>query len=414
MKLLILTTIYPRGKQELPGNKMHGKFIRDFAIGWMKIGYEVHVLTPHSINTLSYEKLDGIHVHRFHYFIREPWETLTYGDGIPKNIQKFKNKLLVPFLSFSFFVQALRLIRRNGIPIVNAHWALPAGYIGCWIKKFTGIFLITTLYGAELFPVLSGRMAFLRPFLSRAVNGADFVAGISEETAKTAMAISKRRDVRTIPDGIDLAYYQPGPASASIQEKYGIRNRKALFFSGRMVERKGHRYLLEAMKHIGERLQDVKLVLGGRGPLFEELAALRETWGLEGKVEMPGFIPEEDMVPLLQTSQLFVLPSCVDRHGDTEGSATAALEAMACGTPAIISRIGGNIGAIRHGIGAFYVEPADSLQLAEKIVSLLSIPDALARQSKAAREFVASTYAWSHVVEAYRTLSGLESIESQT
>jgi len=406
-KLLILTTIYPRGTTELPGNKVHGKFVRDFAKQWVKKGIEVHVLTPHSINTRSYEILDGIHVHRFHYFFRECWETLTYGDGIPQNIQRTKNKLLVPFLSFAFFWNAIRLIRSYDIINMNAHWAIPAGYIGLWIKKWTGVRLVTTVYGAELFPVFSGRMTALKPFLTHAINGADFIAGISAETANAARALSNNREVFVIPDGIDTEYYKPGPPDVRLLEKYGSAEKRVIFFSGRMVERKGHRCLLEAMRHVKQSVPDVKLILGGRGPLFDELVALRKQWGLEDVVEMPGFIKEKAMVPLLQSSQLFVLPSCTDRFGDTEGSATAALEAMACGTPALISKIGGNIGAIQEGKGAYYFEPMNAFELGKKIRFLLENPDNLKKLSKAARDFVVSNYSWDRIVKIYLQHSGL-------
>jgi len=399
MKLLVLTTIYPRGKTELPGNKVHGKFVRDFAKELVKKGYEVHVLTPHSINTLSYELLDGVNVHRFHYFFREPWETLTYHEGIPQNIRKFRNKLLAPFLSFSFLWHAIRLIRRYRIVTVNAHWAIPTGYIGLWIKKFTGVCLLTTIYGAEVFPVISGRMAALRPFIARAINGADFIVGISNETAKAARALSHGRDVYMIPDGIDTEYYKPSPRNTRLLKKYRCNEDRVIFFSGRMVERKGHCCLLEAMKYVKQSLPDAKLILGGRGPLYDDLVSLRKNWGLEKEVELPGFIPEEDMVPLLQSSQLFVLPSCMDRYGDTEGSATAALEAMACGTPALISRIGGNIGSIKEGRGAFYFTPMDAFDLGEKIVYVLTAADRLRKLSYEAREFVVSKYSWDRVVE---------------
>ena len=75
MKLLILSTTDP----------MVRRFIGDLAKEWAKNGHEVHILTPHSVKTLSYEVFEGVHIHRFHYLFREEWETLTHGDGIPQS-----------------------------------------------------------------------------------------------------------------------------------------------------------------------------------------------------------------------------------------------------------------------------------------------------------------------------------------
>jgi len=404
MKLLILSTVYPRGEKELPGRKVHGKFIRDLAKAWIQAGHEVHVLTPHSINTLTLEKLDGVYVHRFHYFFRESWETLTYGDGIPQNIKKFKNKLLVPFLAFGFWWNGLKLVRKYRIDAVNAHWAIPTGYIALWIKAFTKTKLVTTVYGAELFPMMAGKMQMLIPFLQRAINGADVVAGISQTTVETAKTLSGCNDIHLIPDGIDIDYYKPGPKNKNMLNKYQCSGPKVIFFTGRMVERKGHRYLLEAMKYVSQKHADTKLILGGKGPLFDKLLALRVEWELQNIVEMPGFLPEEDMVPLLQSTDVFILPSCIDQYGDTEGSATAALEAMACGTPAVISKVGGNIGAIVDGKGAFYSAPNNARDLAEKIIHIFKQSEMTTELSDAARDHILQHYAWATIVRQYHSL----------
>jgi glycosyltransferase involved in cell wall biosynthesis len=403
MKLLILATCYPRGKKELREGMVYGKFIKDFAKEWARRGHEVYVLTPHSVNTLSYEKLEGVHVHRFHYFFREPWETLTYGDGVPENIRKFKNKLLVPFLAFGFWWHALKLIRKHKIDIVNAHW-VPTGYIALWIKAFTNVRLVTTIYGAELFPVIAGRMRILKPFIKKVLGKTDIAVGISRATVNAAKELSGREDILVIPDGIDIDYYKPGPKNVKLLERYNCNGKKIVFYTGRMVERKGHRYLLEAMKYIKREASHVKLILGGKGLLFQELQNLREKFELQNIVEMPGFIPENEVVPLLQSVDIFVLPSCVDKNGDTEGSATAALEAMACGTPAIISEVGGNKDAVIDGEGAFYFQTENAVDLAHKITPLLDDQELMNKNSQKAREFIKEHYSWEMIVQEYLNL----------
>lgn len=403
MKLLILATCYPRGKKELREGMVYGTFIRDFAKEWARKGQEVYVLTPHSVNTLSYEKLEGVHVHRFHYFFREPWETLTYGDGIPENIRKFRNKLLVPFLAFGFWRHALKLIREYKIDIVNAHW-IPTGYIALWIKAFTNVKLVTTIYGAELFPVIAGRMRILKPFIKKVLGKTDIAVGISHATVNAAKELSGREDIYVIPDGIDIDYYKPGPKNVKLLEKYNCNGKKIVFYTGRMVERKGHRYLLEAMRYIKKELADVKLILGGKGPLFQELQNLRKKMALQNIVEMPGFIPEDEMVPLVQSVDIFVLPSCIDKNGDTEGSATAALEAMACGTPAVISNVGGNVGTITDGKGAYHCEPANPHDIARKIINTLNKPDMRKELSISARNYIVNKFSWEKVVCEYSKL----------
>lgn len=404
MKICLLTSSYPtwhESKKEI----IKGKFVHDMARHLAKAGVEVHVVTQHERGTPHYELKDDVIIHRFHYFIHS-FETLTEGAGIPENIKTFKNRLLVPFYVVGMITNAFSIIKQNRISIVNAHWGIPTGFLGLILKRLTGCTLVTTLYGAELFPLLAGNHSSLRKFLKSALNGADLLAGISAETVKAAQSISDRRDIHVIPDGIDMDYYVPGEINQTILSKYKCDGKRVIFFTGRMVERKGHRFLIEAMNIVHEKDNTAKLLLGGHGPLFPELMQLRASLNLDDVIEMPGFLPEEELVPILQSIDLHVLPSWVDANGDTEGSATAAFEAMACRTPSIISRVGGNIGAIEEGQGAYYFEAGNSFNLAEKILMLLE-DDALRNQNGlAARTFVEEHYSWQKSIEAYLQLLG--------
>lgn len=402
MKVCLLTTSYPTW-HEAPEQIIKGKFVHDMAKYLVRAGVEVHVVTQHEPGTGGYEEKDGVLIHRFHYFL-PAYETLTRGAGIPENIKKLKNKLLVPLYVFSLIVTAHRLVKRHGIGVINAHWGFPTGYIGLLLKRVTGKRLVTTLYGAELFPILAGKHGAIKGLLRDALLGADALAGISAETVGAAREISGRQDIRLIPDGIDMEYYLPGPRDEELLGKYNCRGKRVVFFTGRMVERKGHRFLVEALALVKERGLDVKLLLGGNGPLFRELQELRSRLGLEDVVEMPGFLPEEELVSILQSVDLHVLPSCVDANGDTEGSATAAFEAMACGTPAIVSRVGGNIGAIEEGKGGCYFEAGNSRELAERIIALFTDNAQMEQNRKEARRFVQEHYSWERSISKYLTL----------
>ena len=401
--ICIITTSYPNWnfKESI---FQRGKFVHDMAKALTKYGYDVHIVThrPYGVKKRTY-KIDNINIHYFNYFIPR-YETLTRGSGLPENIKKTRNKLLVPLYFVCLFSKAISVIKNNNIKIINAHWAVPTGYIAVWLKLFTKAKLVTTIYGAELFPVIKGKMRFLKPFIKTAINNADMVAGISEATVNAAKELSGREDIHIIPDGIDIDYYMPGPKNAKLLEKYNCLNNKVIFFTGRMVERKGHRYLLEAMKYVTKEMPNIKFILGGKGPLYDDLIKLRKTLKLENIVEMPGFIPEKEMVSLLQSVDLYVLPSCIDKNGDTEGSATAALEAMACGTPAIISKVGGNIGAIEEGEGAYYCKPSNAKDLAEKIIMMFINEDIYMKNALVARDYIIDNYSWKITIGKYEKL----------
>ncbi|MEJ2051835.1 MAG: glycosyltransferase, partial [Calditrichota bacterium] len=83
--------------------------------------------------------------------------------------------------------------------------------------------------------------------------------------------------------------------------------------------------------------------------------------------------------------------------------ATIALEAMACETPAVISKVGGNIGMIEEGKGGFYCEPADVKDLAGKILSLLQNGH-VSELGRTGRNYVKERFSWEQVVRTYMVL----------
>ncbi|RMH56955.1 MAG: glycosyltransferase family 4 protein [Candidatus Hydrogenedentota bacterium] len=408
--LCILTTSYPsfvRDSKRLP----KGKFVHHAAKSFVSAGFAVHVVTHAEPGTALFAKVDGVNIHRFHYFV-SGWETLTSGAGIPENIRHPWCLLQVPFYFFRLFWTAYRIVQENRIRYINAHWAFPPGFIGYLIKRMTGRTLIITAYGAEIFPLDSGRWTFLKPFVRMSARGADLLVAISKNTADALERVAPGIRPKIIPDGIDTAYYSPGPPNLTLLERYKIFGRKVLFFTGRMVERKGHRYLLEAMPAVKKEHPDACLLLGGDGPLQNELEALKRRLCLENDVIMPGPIPEEEIVDWMRSADLFVLPSCIDSRGDTEGSATIALEAMACGTIALVSEVGGNIGAVQEGEGAYYFPPADVEALAGKINEILSFDtDHAIEQQRRATLFVRNHYSWEKIVGKYLAFLSAETAD---
>jgi glycosyltransferase involved in cell wall biosynthesis len=122
---------------------------------------------------------------------------------------------------------------------------------------------------------------------------------------------------------------------------------------------------------------------------------------IKDKVILPGFIPEEDFPKYMKAADVFVLPSIVDSRGDTEGSATILLEAMACETPVVGTKVGGIPYAIKDNVGGFLVEQKNSRQLADKIVMLLSDERLRRKLGKIGRKYVEEKFSINKITEKY-------------
>jgi glycosyltransferase involved in cell wall biosynthesis len=236
--------------------------------------------------------------------------------------------------------------------------------------------------------------------ISYALNRAEKVVAISDATCNAGKEISGRKDIEIIPDGIDTETFNPKIDGEEIRKRHGI-NGFLIFSSGRMVERKGFKYLIEAMPFILKEFPNAKLIIGGDGPERKNLEELAEKLEMKDKVILPGFISEEDFPRYMKAADVFVLPSIVDSRGDTEGSATILLEAMACETPVVGTKVGGIPYAIKDGIGGFLIEQKNPIQLAEKVILLLR-DDKLRRNiGRIGRKYVEENFSCNKISERY-------------
>jgi glycosyltransferase involved in cell wall biosynthesis len=148
----------------------------------------------------------------------------------------------------------------------------------------------------------------------------------------------------------------------------------------RLSEQKRIDILLQAMARV---LQDGgcrKCIIVGDGPLREELAEQALALGLSDSVIFEGF--REDVGPYLTAASAFVLTS------DREGFPLSILEAMACGLPCIVTRVGGNSELVIHGVNGLIVSPGSIDEVADAISYLATHPQERAQMSGMAQSRV--------------------------
>jgi len=395
MKILILATGYPRWRSDFANVYLHR-----FAKSLTNTGIEVHVVAPHAKGLKKEEVMDGVFIHRFQYLYPSVLQTLAYFPGIPEKIKTVRGKLQIPFFTLSMVEKLLDVIKKHDIDIVNAHWAIPPGFIATFTKMLHGKPVLITLYGAELWPCIKKGSKIMKWMISYALNRAEKVVAISDATCNAGKEISGRKDIEIIPDGIDTETFNPKIDGEEIRKRHGV-NGFLIFSSGRMVERKGFKYLIEAMLFILKEFPNAKLIIGGDGPERKNLEELAEKLKIKDKVIFPGFIPEEDFPKYMKAADVFVLPSIVDSRGDTEGSATILLEAMACETPVVGTKVGGIPYAIKDNVGGFLVEQKNSRQLADKIIVLLSDERLRRKLGKIGRKYVEEKFSINKIAEKY-------------
>jgi glycosyltransferase involved in cell wall biosynthesis len=164
--------------------------------------------------------------------------------------------------------------------------------------------------------------------------------------------------------------------------------RPYLLFVGRFVEKKGARYLLDAMRALASDGAPVDLVLVGDGPLAEPLK--RQAAGLSG-TRFLGWLPYGEVRRLMGSALAICVPSVAAQTGDAEGLPNVVLEAMASAAPVIASDLGGIGEAVEHGRTGFLLPPADSRAIAAAVLRLLA-DKALCRRMRVAARAAATAH----------------------
>ncbi len=214
----------------------------------------------------------------------------------------------------------------------------------------------------------------------RSVDG--FVA-VSDEVAAAVRADFHPPDRRvfTIPNGVDTERYGQLIDRKSVRERIGIPgDARVLIVVAKLMEQKGHVFLLSALPPILERNPDLHVLLVGEGPLRSTLSANIGRLQEEARFHLVG--NRRDISDLLAASDLFVLPSL------WEGLPMALLEAMASGLPAVVTSVSGSGQVVVDGVSGLVVPPGDVEALSTAISVMLDEPDRAQQMGRAARERV--------------------------
>lgn len=325
-KLLVLTSTYPRWKDDPEPGFVHELCRR------LTADFDVRVLCPHAPGAPSHETMDGIEIVRYRY-APESLETLVNNGGIVGNLKRARWKgLLVPFFLLGQLWATWREIRRWQPDVVHAHWLIPQGLIIALLKiadRRTPPFLVTS-HGADLFALRSQPLLALKHFVARQAAAVTVVSHAMKEELKR-MGVETSIGVASM--GVDLRTRFTPPATVA------TRSLTEILFVGRMVEKKGLRYLIAAMPEVLSRHPDAHLTIAGFGPEMQERLAQVRSLSIEDKVTFLGALPQNELPGLYRRAGLFVAPFVQATNGDQDGLGLVLVEALGCGCPVLVSDI---------------------------------------------------------------------------
>lgn len=233
--------------------------------------------------------------------------------------------------------------------VVNLHFLTGATLYLLALRPVFGYALVLSGHGGDLLDPTPAMRARLPGFLARA----DAVTVVSEELREVARGFGAREErLHLIPNGADTRFWCPG-AAAPVPGR--------IVCAGRLLPIKGFDLLVEAMAE----LPGAEAVIAGEGDGRADLEARIAAAGLGDRLRLAGHLEPAALRDELRRASVFAMPS------RREGMPLALIEALACGTPAVATRIGGIPDVLTPDTG-IVVPPDDAGTLRDALARALS------------------------------------------
>jgi colanic acid/amylovoran biosynthesis glycosyltransferase len=243
---------------------------------------------------------------------------------------------------------AARRLARGGERHVHVHFAAEASLVWMRIARIAGVPYSVTAHAYEIFM----SPANLREKLERAA----FATTGCDYNVRHLREVAPRADIHEIVMGVDGERFRR-------RTPYGGREAPRVLAVGRLVEKKGFRYLADA----ADELPGARFSIVGAGPLEGELRGRA--------VELLGPRSPDEVRELLESADLLAMPCVVAADGDRDSMPVVVKEALAMEVPVVASDEVGLPELVRPEWGRL-VPPGDPRALARAIAELLALPDA--------------------------------------
>lgn len=208
---------------------------------------------------------------------------------------------------------------------------------------------------------------FLFKILSLGFLKSDIVVAPSKFGAKTLKKYQPSLRIVVISNGVNLKQFFPKKTDM-FKKKNGLYGKEIVLYVGRLSPEKNVRILIDCIPLIIKKVENIRLLIVGHGPLKDNLIKYTKKLGVKKYVTFTGKISEKKLCCIYNSCSLFVLPSIVELQG------IVVLEAMACGKPIIVAKSKTSAAPefVKEGVNGFIFNPDDKNDLANKILKIIT------------------------------------------
>jgi len=350
--------------------------------------HDVHLFTLDFPGSPNYEEMNGVKVYRASTELGHP-------------------KFLTWVLLFNHFLskRMADVTKSIDFDLIHVHDWL-AAFSGISFKHYIKKPMVLTVHSTEV-----GRAQGLHSPDSFSINGIEWWATYEADRVIVCSQSMKKEicdhfnlsldKVDVIPNAIDVAKYKIPVDREAVRQRYRVGyGEKLILCVGRLVPQKGIEYFIRAIPTITKRYPKSKFIIVGEGWSRDTLEAEAHASGHVGKIRFTGFASDKEVIELMTSADVLVVPSVYEPFG------IVALEGMATGVPVVASQVGGLAEVIDHDRTGLFVYPRSPESITWAIDRILSDPDHAKWLTENAKEKLHKAYSWEAVamktVEVYR------------
>lgn len=274
--------------------------------------------------------------------------------------------------------------------IIHVHHPDPMVGLALWLSGFKGKVVLhwhSDIVKQKL------ALAIYRPIQNWLLRRANVIVGTTPVYLKESPYLQNvQHKIKCLPIGIEPIVDVPEDKVSELRKKY--EGKKIVFSLGRLVPYKGYDYLIEAAQYTSD---DCVILIGGAGPMYNELKEKIKELGLTGKVELLGRVSNEDLPVYYHACDIY----CMSSIQKTEAFGIVQIEAMSCGKPLIATNIpeSGVSWVNKHGVSGLNVTPMKPREIADAIHSILSNKDTYQRLAYGSSERFKETFHIDKMIE---------------
>ncbi len=377
MKILMLTWEYP---PRIVGGI--ARVVHDLSHKLVKNGHDVTVVTYKEGDTPEFENDKGVKVYRVENYMIKP---NNFTDWIMQ-------------LNFTLTAKATQIINEQGkFDCIHAHDWLVA-YSAKTLKDSFQIPIVSTIHATE-----AGRNSGIHDDVQRYINDTEWL--LTYESTEVIVNSNYMKcelqrlfglpfeKINVIPNGININNFNGITKDYDFRRKYAMDNEKIILYIGRLVYEKGVQHLISAMPKIINGYNDTKLIIGGKGGMYDELREQAKNLGIENKVYFTGYLSSKEVQKMYKCADIAVFPSTYEPFG------IVALEAMLAGVPTVVSDIGGLNEIVDHGINGMKSYAGNSNSIADSVLALLYNHQLCNNIVKNAKTKVKQEFNWNKIAQ---------------